>query len=49
MTETKQEMINASKDIFELFFEENIGRFEGDGWISKDCYSHYTEFCKERG
>ena len=49
MTSTKQEMINASKDSYELFFDEYIDRFDGDGWISKDAYEHYKQFCSENG
>lgn len=49
MTETKSDMINASKESWELFFEENIDKFIGDGYVSKDCYIDYTEYCKLNG
>ena len=49
MTETKKEMIQASKDSFELFFEEYIDKFTGDGWVSKDCYAEYKKFCEDCG
>ena len=49
MTDVKKEMIQASKDSFELFFEEHIDKFNGDGWISKDCYAAYRKFCEDSG
>ena len=50
MTEAKCVMINASKESWQLFFEEYMYVFgNGDGYLSKDCYSDYQSFCKEYG
>ena len=36
-TEAKEDIIHASKESWQLFFEENIEEFTDDGYISKDC------------
>ena len=48
-TEAKQDMVHASKESWLLFFEEYIRDFTGDGYISKDCYKKYQEFCETYG
>ena len=48
-TEAKTDMIQASKESWQLFFEENINSFSGDGYLSKDCYIDYSEFCETYG
>jgi putative DNA primase/helicase len=50
MTEAKEDIIEASKPSWQLFFEENIDEFvEGDGYVSKDCYADYQLYCKSSG
>jgi hypothetical protein len=53
MTEAKEDMIHASKESWQLFFEENIEEFvvgnEGDGYVSKKCYEDYRQYCTEGG
>jgi len=48
-TEAKQDMIHASKESWQLFFEDYIDYFKGDGWIASSCYSEYQEYCKQYG
>jgi hypothetical protein len=50
VTEAKQDLLQASKESWQLFFEDNIEEFvERDGYVSKDCYADYQEYCKTNG
>jgi phage/plasmid-associated DNA primase len=50
VTEAKEDMLQASKESWQLFFEDNIDEFvEGDGYVSKSCYEDYQDYCKRYG
>jgi hypothetical protein len=50
VTEAKEDMLHASKESWQLFFEDNIVDFvEGDGYVSKDCYADYQAYCRTDG
>ena len=48
-SEVKKDMIEASKKSWRLFFEDNIDKFVGDGYVSKDCYTAYNRYCEKYG
>jgi hypothetical protein len=49
-TEAKQDMLEASKESWQHFFDDNINEFvEGDGYVSKDCYADYQTYCQDNG
>ena len=47
MTEEKQDISNASKESWQLFFEDNIHRFDGVGFPCGECYRCYHYYCKD--
>ena len=47
-TEDKDDIIEASKASYELFFDENSELFK-DGWVCNDAYRNYKRYCEENG
>ena len=47
MTQEREELMEASKSSYQLFYEEFMEAFDDEGWICKDCYQAYVRFAKE--
>lgn len=48
-TELRNDIIDACKENWLLFFEEYVDKFYDKGYLTKDCYSDYRLFCEESG
>ena len=46
MTAEREELIEASKSSYQLFYEEYSDAFV-DGWVCSNCYQAYVRFAKE--
>ena len=48
-TEATMSRQKAQTPIWQQFFEQEIEKFIGDGWITTECYHEYEAFCRQNG
>ena len=48
-TEVMTSRMKSQTPAWQQFFEQEIERFDGDGWITTECYAEYEKFCRENG